>query len=275
MRRLLIAVLLAVLPVMAAYSGTFVDDFNDGNLDGWHVRTAPLAPFPDSNLLKFEDGHLVIDPVFRGRKHSVYLELRTGNAEKWDSYTLTFRIRFERVPEQDATFYIQVRRTEVANFQQGDAILTPGNSQAVWMLLDRRQAIHVLTFRLEQPPLGWFTDVIIHRAKFPLERLEQPIADRWIPIKIVAKRQFFEFYFDNQLVGKYEDENAGPGTVVFYTQSTTIVHLDDIAITGPRIPFHGGPHRVASEARLATTWGENKKFVAKIISLLKHKEERS
>ena len=96
MKRLLIAALLAVWFTTLAYSGTFVDDFNDGNLDGWHIRTAPLLRSPDTTLLKFEDGHLVIDPVFRGRKHSVYLELRTGNAEKWDSYTLTFRIRFER-----------------------------------------------------------------------------------------------------------------------------------------------------------------------------------
>ena len=258
MRRLLIAALLAVSFTTVADSGTFVEDFNDGNLDGWHVRTAPLLRSPDTTLLKFEDGHLVIDPVFRGRKHSVYLELRTGNAEKWDFYTLTCRIRLKGVPKPGTTFYIQVRRTEVVNFQQGDAILTRGNSQSVWMLLDHRQAIHVLTFRLEQTPLGWSRDVIIHRAKFSLERLEQPIADRWIPIKIVARGKFFEFYFDNLLVGKYEDENAGPGTVLFYTQSAMPVHLDDIVVSGPWIPNIGGAHGVAPEARLATKWGELK-----------------
>ena len=141
--------------------------------------------------------------------------------------------------------------------------LLPGNSQAVWMLLDHRQAIHVLTFRLEQPPLGWFTDVIIHRAKFSLERLEQPIASRWIPIEIVAKRQFFEFYFDDHLVARYKDGKAGPGTISFWTNAAMIVHLDDITITGPRIPFLGGPHNVAPEARLATTWGELKNALSR------------
>jgi len=79
-----------------------------------------------------------------------------------------------------------------------------------------------------------------------------------VPIKIVAKHQFFEFYFDNQLVAKYEDEKAGPGTVLFHTDTKTVVHLDDITITGPQIPNDGGAHGVDVEARLATTWGKIK-----------------
>ena len=82
MRLLLIAVLLAALPVLAAYSGTFLDDFSDGNLDGWHVRIAPPPPFPDTNILKFEDGHLVIDPVFRGPEAFGVFGIKNGQCGK-------------------------------------------------------------------------------------------------------------------------------------------------------------------------------------------------
>lgn len=38
MKWLLLAILIAGLPAAAAYSGTFLDDFSDGNLDGWNVQ---------------------------------------------------------------------------------------------------------------------------------------------------------------------------------------------------------------------------------------------
>ena len=258
MRWLMIVALLTVSSTTAAYSGTFVNDFSNEHLDGWNIHIDPKPAFrPVPHLLNFEDGYLVINKNRVAQEHSVSLELGTRNAEEWDSYTFTFRIRFMGVPEPGAAFYTEVRRSDVV----ANEIPNPANShnaQSMWILLDERQAIHVLTFRLGQPPLGWAPDEIIHRAKFRLERLERPIASRWIPIKIVAKENHFKFYFDNQLVAKYEDEKAGPGTVLFHTNMKIVVHLDDIKIWGPRIPNIGGPYGVAPEARLATTWGEMK-----------------
>ena len=96
------------------------------------------------------------------------------------------------------------------------------------------------------------------REEFSREDLGRPPIElnRWIPIEIVAEKDLFEFHFDDHLVARYRDEKAGPGTVRFSTHSGMLVHLDDVRISGPRIPNIGGPHRVAPEARLATTWGE-------------------
>lgn len=258
MRWLLTVALLTISSTTAAYSGTFVNDFSDEHLDGWNIHINPRPAFsPVPHLLNFEDGYLVLNKNRVAQEHSVSLELGTRNAEEWDSYTFTFRIRFMGVSEPGAAFYTEVRRRNGWESQHPNPS-NSHNAQSMWILLDQRQAIHVLTFRLDQTPLGWGFDEIIHRAKFPLERLERPIASRWIPIKIVAKHQFFEFYFDDLLVSKYEDENAGPGTVLFHTNTKTIVHLDDIKIWGPRIPNIGGPYGVPPEARLATTWGEVK-----------------
>ena len=262
MNSLLMALLMAVSPAVVAYSGTFVEDFNDENLDGWHLLMAPAPPFfPIVDLLKFNDGYLVIDPIFRGQRHFVSLELRTGNAEKWDSYTLTCRIRFEleKDPELPISFNLAVRSSEGPEVQRGNETFTQDNLQAMWILLAPQQEIHVISFHPNKAfPVEGDAVLPVHRAKFSLNRLEQPIADRWIPIEIVAKKRIFEFYFDKQLIARYEDGKAGPGTVRFWTNAAIIVHLDDIAITGPRVPFLGGPYRVAPEARLATTWGKIK-----------------
>ena len=261
MKPLLMALLMAVSPAVVAYSGTFVEDFNNENLDGWHLLMIPAPPFfPIVDLLKFENGYLVIDPVFRGQRHLVSLELRTGNAEKWDSYTFTCRIRFEFKEDLElgASFHLYVRYSVGPEVQRGNETFTQDNAQAMWIRLAPKQEIRVFSYHPNKAfPVGNAV-LSIHRAKFSLNRLEQPIADRWIPIKIVARGKFFEFYFDNQLVAGYEHGKAGPGTVRFAKHGGSPVHLDEITITGPRIPFHGGPHSVAAEAHLVTTWGEIK-----------------
>lgn len=102
MNRLLIALLIAVSPANTAFSGTFLDDFSDGNLDGWEIWQ--VAPPPVGELARLEGGHLVLDTT-HGKKNDradikfkfVSLKLKTGDATGWDSYTLTCRIRFAEV----------------------------------------------------------------------------------------------------------------------------------------------------------------------------------
>ena len=263
MKRLLIAALLAVSPVMAAYTGTFVDDFNDGNLDGWHIQTAPGPPFPVADLVKIEDGYLVLDPMFGGQRHSVSLELRTGNAEEWDSYTLTFRVRFTGVPEPPANFTLDVRQSNEGKFRIGNSTFPLDNYQTMVISVHHPQEIKVISSRPDERPFdeGLNAPPLVHifRAQLRLKPLGRPIKlNRWIPIRVVANKHLFKFYFNDHLVAQYEDEKAGPGTLRFRTGGAMIVHLDDIKVWGPRIPNIGGPHRVAPEARLATTWGEMK-----------------
>ena len=263
MRWISIASLLTISSAIVAYSGTFVEDFSDGNLDEWHILTMPGPPFPVADLVKIEDGYLVLDPMFGGQRHSVSLELRTGNAEEWDSYTLICRIRFKGAPEPPATLYLEVRRSEGGKFRIGNDTFPLNNFQQMSITVHHPQEIKVVTSRPDERPFHEDLDVPplvdIFRAELRLKPLGRPIKlNRWIPIKVVANKHLFKLYFNDHLVAQYEDEKAGPGTVRFWTSGAMIVPLDDIKIWGPRIPNIGGPHRVVPEARLATTWGEMK-----------------
>ena len=44
MKWFLVALLMAASPAVTVYSGTFMDDFSDGNLDGWDVPILPRIP---------------------------------------------------------------------------------------------------------------------------------------------------------------------------------------------------------------------------------------
>ena len=116
-RWFLIVLLIATLHVASAHSGTFLDDFHDRNLDGWHLSIHP----PGIGLpVAFKDGYLVIDTRIEknelpeGFFKLVSLELTTGNAEDWNSYTLTCRVRFEKVVQRKrlvSYFSVGVRRS--------------------------------------------------------------------------------------------------------------------------------------------------------------------
>ena len=267
MKRLL-PVWLIIVSITMSYvqvidAGTFTDDFSDGNLDGWHIFRFPVAPgFPD--IVKIKNEHLVVDTTIGKMEHpgalfkQFYMELRLGDPETWDSYTLTFRTRFVEAQEEvPAAFSIFVRSStgwfdEMASQQM--------------LILPVLQHVQVCTTppNAKGDPETGEIEGMVHRQTFNHRHLRRPIRlDRWLPIEIVAKKSSFEFHFDDNLVSQYEDETAVPGTVGFGVASGMIVYLDDVVITGPGIPNIGSPQSVNPEVNLVTTWGAIKNLSRK------------
>ena len=73
---LTIALLIAITPASVAHSGTFLDDFHDRNLDGWHVMYPLGFPIP----IAFKDNYLVIDTTVEEGELPVGLEFTNS----WD-----------------------------------------------------------------------------------------------------------------------------------------------------------------------------------------------
>ena len=256
MKWLLIALLIAMLPLGTARSGTFLDDFHDRNLDGWHVWYPNGFPIP----LAFKDNYLVIDTTVEegelppGLEFTklLGLELRLDNSETWNSYTLTCRVRFAKVAEELSGIFVVGVRRSIGHFGE--------MAEQIMLILPVSQHIQVDTvppdakLNLKEGIKGG-----IVREIFDLGNLRRPIKlNRWLPIQIVAEENYFEFHFDDNFITQYEDESAVPGTVRFQVASGMVVHLDDVVVTGPEIPNIGSPLNVNPDGRLATTWGEIK-----------------
>ena len=252
MKWFLVALPMAASPAVTVYSGTFLDDFNDGNLDGWDVQFS--LEFPDS--VKIKSGYLVMDttagkqgpPALGG---TVAVELKTGDEQNWDSYTLTCRVRFSsELIRELPLFDITVQR------RKGRFDLMAGQVLSVFPI---HQRLQVDTIPPDAKPDHNNIIDTIRRVDFGPERLRRRIKlDQWLPIKMVVDRDYLEFHFDDRLVTQYEDKSARPGTVRFRAAHGMLVHVDDVVISGPRIPNIGGPHNVDLKTHLATTWGEIK-----------------
>ena len=247
MKWIVIGLLLAVSPAIAAFAGTFLDNFNDGDLTGWNIMHYPVQEDIWPNPVIVEDGYAVFDTTEepnelpKGEDKMVWMGLRTRNAINWDSYTLTCRVRFIKTWGQRPliTPYIEVFVIRV---------------RSQWNVLGHGGAHRMLIFPSDQEIDVWTTtpQESIDRAHVDTLQIGQPIErNRWVKIKIRADKKFFEYYYNDTLVTRYRDETVLPGTVEFYASSGMIVHLDDVRITGPKIPFAQG-------SRLATTWGEIK-----------------
>ncbi len=246
MIRFLIVLIITVAPVAAAYSGTFYDGFDDGNLDGWEVCDVPHC-FPP----RLENGYLVLDTMINGfaKAKNVWMTLRAGDAQNWDSYTLRCKVRFSSESHRGGDLTILVR---LGGWHDAKG--------CQFMNINSRiQHVYVSTI----PPgaeIGINEGDMrpIKRGEIRGDQLRRHIAlDRWYSIKIVAEQQFFEFFFDDNLVSKYVDHTAVPGTVMFKPFFGTVAHLDDVTITGPRVPDINSSH-VSPNTSLATTWGEIK-----------------
>ena len=257
MRWILITLLIVVSPVTAAHSGTFLDDFSDGNLDGWEIWGVPRALVQD--LARLEDGHLVLDTTL-GRNGQPAVEVKfvslglwTGDAGNWDSYTLTCRIRFAEVRGGPGTGYFNISvRKSIGRFDLA--------TEQVMQIRLFPQSIDVTTIPpdAKRNPETHEREGDIHRRLLLPDHFPAIKLNRWLPIEIVAEKDSFEFYLDDNLVARYLDESAAPGTVRFQTVSEMLVHLDDVAITGPHIPNIRGSQSIHPERQLTTTWGELK-----------------
>lgn len=192
-----------------------------------------------------------MDTTAGKRARTVAAEIKIENEQNWDSYTLTCRVRFSsELIWENPQFSITVQG------RKGQFDLMTGQVLSVLPIV---QLLLVYTIPPDVKPDQDNMINIIRRADFGPERLRRRIKlDQWLPIKIVVDRAHLEFHFDDRLVTEYEDGTALPGTVRFGAAFGMLVHVDDVVITGPRIPNIGDPHNVDLNAHLATTWGDIK-----------------
>ena len=246
MIRFLMFLIITFAMVTAAYSGTFYDSFDDGNADGWEVTGPPNYGYPP----RFDNGYLVMDTMINGYANAkeVRITLRAGDAQNWDSYILRCKVRFSGESHGRTAPDLTV----LVRLGQGEEI----SAYQTMVIVPKIQLIYVRT----TPPHAVFADNarvigIIKRGEIDGDRLRRHVKlDHWYSIKIVAERNRFEFFFDDNLVTKYIDNTAVPGTVMFKAFFGMVVHLDDVTITGPGVPdINASPASLGTS--LTTTWG--------------------
>jgi hypothetical protein len=212
---------LAALPVWA---GTFRDDFEDGNIDGWQQF------WPKGEVIwKVVDGELEC-----ARQEQWSTEILTGEFT-WTDYTVEADVKLlEDYGPGD--FDIVVRATTNENgyaFLIGDWVGEP--SVYVQLLPD--------------------LDMKVVKPFDPLK------LDKWHHLKIEAIGDKFTLWINDEKVVEYQDDTYQRGMVGFGLANYT-ARFDNVVITGPDVPDVMPPtwkeQPVEARNKLTTTWAQRK-----------------
>ncbi|MDE0687656.1 MAG: DUF1080 domain-containing protein [Candidatus Poribacteria bacterium] len=246
-----IIALLFLLP-FAAIAGTFLETFDDSDLERWQELVV-LNNAPGS----WE----IINDELHGVSHAGFLRLLTTSDDTWEDYTFEFEVKpLKKHGRGGIAIAARVKGSVLFYCSLADPVIL-GN---------------------KDPLLGSFLSCMkgdLHDAEFTVLYFEShPLLklNKWSRLKLSVKGTNFIFSLNGKEIAETGDDfalmhngkkiktKAGKltsfrtGGVGFGLWNYTAL-FDNITVTGDSIP-NGGGFAVTPNGKLATTWGQLKKF---------------
>lgn len=212
---------LLLLYFAAPLSRAFIDDFDDGNLDGWKVQ---------SGHWKVKDGEL----QYKGGTGICGASLYYEDGVEWTDYE--FEVDIKLATRNDWPGGIRVR-------------LNPdtGGSYFTWVY-PGQAAIMVYIAN------AW--DCNNNRGIAQRDAWEPPELDEWGKLKMVVEGRKIQSWWNGEEILSIEDKVWEKGTISF-TTFTEDVYFDNVRVVGPGIPLDKS-EAVEPEGKLTITWGKLK-----------------
>jgi hypothetical protein len=213
------------LLVTSTWAGTFTDNFDDGNLDGWDVGNVAGRR---SNW-KVENGELVLQAIDG--------PIGAGLGElTWKDYTVS--VKFKITAHQPHGRFTEGAGISIRSVPPLNSyVFTVGTGGAVGntKLLN---AFYVKD-----------SDVPKHYEFSPFDWK----LNTWYDLKVIAEGDQFKIYVDDKLVHDYVDAALPAGRVALTVSFMgTTAHFDDFSVTGDDILDTVAA--VDPKAKLVTTW---------------------
>jgi len=217
--------LFVFLNTFVVVAGTFRDDFEDGNLDGWRIESHPPV-----------GSWKVVDGVVESRRQSSNGTYLIIGKENWTNYTISCGVILlenfgkngigfiARHKSPMASHHLDIWSGDFAGFAAVSTQRFPGN------------------FRTNTP--------------FPLLKL-----NKWHQMTLKVKGKTFTFWINNQKVLAHQDEAVKKGAVGLGVGGY-YARFDNIEISGPQVPEFTPPTWKArstnQQNKLAVTWAQIK-----------------
>jgi len=215
------------------WPGTFRDNFNDGDLDGWEqINTADLFPQLKPSKQYVENGELVIE-VVNGAS-----AIQIGDVT-WKDYEIEVDAKIiKNQPIDGEGVYIAVRSKwpnapGAYHFSLGTCLNEKCVSALYIVANDPGNARG-----FKSNPWDWELD-------------------KWYRLKLVAEGEHFKFYIDEKLAMEYVDgTHEADKVAIGVSWEATTARFDNVVITGSDVSDMN--LSVTSKSKLPTTWGHIK-----------------
>jgi hypothetical protein len=221
MKYILVILSLCLLTI-SAQAGTYTENFDDGDFDGWEVINTKGG----ASDWKVENG------ILQCTRNNIWVSNLVFGEEGWQNYSI----------ECDAKM---IQTLDPQLHAMGVNLRLMGELTFVWCAMGDNVKWALLEVWL---------DNINGPAKHADKNFDFQI-DRWYHLKGVANEGNFEFYVDGELFLSFSDPSLPAGRIGL-SASSCIAHFDNVVITGDDVP--DSLSAVVSQDKLATSWGEMK-----------------
>ena len=240
-------IVLLLLLSFSASAGTFLETFDDKDLEGWEEIWADKGP------ALWE----VVNDELRADSREAYIHLLTTGDSTWEDYTMELDVKpLKKHGIGGISIAVRVQGTWLVYCSIFDPVIIIGDDPPF-----QEARIGCFAASLRRPPR-----TLLFFEPRPLLRL-----NRWAHLKLSVEGNIFTFWLNGEQVmeptellifRQIEVFNDFPdfrtGGVGFGLWNYTAV-FDNITVTGDSIPNSGG-FAVEPIGKLTTTWGDLKRF---------------
>lgn len=224
------------LTTRASLAGTLVEDFDDGDAEGW--ERSPQNEDNENVFWGVVDGEMVFDP--QGQAWAAAISQmnfvgtpQASNVSEWTDYEVA----------------VDIKHTAMANWPGGIRArvdLETGGHYALWFYPGNSN------MKLYKNPV-W--DINTGLATLG-EAAYKPTVDEFHTIKLKCEGDTIAVFYDDEEVISASDGDHEAGTIALCVQDK-VVHFDNVIVTGGNIPnINMSP--VEPTEKLISAWGKLK-----------------
>ena len=221
------------MPVTVSLAGTLIEDFEDGDTEGW--EKSPQNEGIDSVAWELVEGAFMFDPQGTDWATAICQMNFVGtqgveNVSEWTDYELEVEIKHETLMNHPGGI-----RTRVD--------LDTGGHYALWLYPAGSN------MKLYKNP-GWDINTGLSTLG---EAAYKPDVGEFHTLKMVCQGDNITVFYDGEEMISAQDNEHKKGTIALCVQNQ-IVYYDNIKVTGPQIP-NVKLSPVEPAGKLAATWG--------------------
>ena len=245
-------IVLLFLLTFSVWAGTFIETFDDGELEGWQELVHPNEAAGSWNVIN-DELHAV--------SHERFPHLLATGDDTWEDYTLELEVMpLIKHGKGAIAIAARVKGSVLFYCSFGDQVIFGNKDPLIGPFLSCMKGdLHD----------GEFT--MLYFEPHPLLRL-----NKWSHLKLSVKGTHFIFSLNDKEIAETGDDFALPHNgqkikrkagklTSFQTGDVGLglanytARFDNITVTGDSIPNNGG-FAVTPQGKLATTWGTLKRF---------------
>ena len=233
----------------SVWAGTFLETFDGKELDGWQEIWVDKGPA----VWK------IVDDELHAESREAYIHLLTTGDNTWEDYTIELDVKpLKKHGIGGISIAVRVDETWLVYCSISDPVIIRGDDPPVQ---EEEIGCYATGLHRPLPP-----QAILISELHPLLKL-----NRWAHLKLSVEGDIFTFWIDGEqimeptklLIFKQIDVFADfpdfqTGGVGFGLWNYTAI-FDNITVTGDSVP-NSGDFAVTPQEKLATTWGQLKKF---------------